>query len=906
MDASQNAPSLSQAIRIKKLAQQGEFDYDAVYNIMNEEKKSELDGYGVRHRSPAFDLKCLLGTVTKVGHDDTVVEGGTGAMTKACRNYTEGKTKEELIGNIGFGEAVEVDKALKKKVLITGAGSYIGQSFIDYAKKYYPENFEIDELDMMGDAWKEYDFSQYDIIYHVAGIAHADVGNVSDETKEKYYQVNTDLTIEVAQKAKEENVKEIIFMSSMIVYGESAPYGKKKIIDENTIADNASPTLLNLRKKRKILEQRLKDKLQDLVHSKSKFMMDSIITIRDGRYVVPVKEEYRNEIKGLVHDISSSGSTLYIEPITTFEMNNEIQNIKVDEEKEIIKILKELTLTLAPLQDAIFSNIDTIGNLDLIFAKASYSSETNGNEPILNKDKYLNFVKVRHPLINKNVVVPIDIEIGKDFSCLVITGPNTGGKTATLKTVGLNLLLSYSGIYPLCNIGTSICVFDKIFIDIGDEQSIQASLSTFSSHMTNIINITNSADSNSLILLDELGSGTDPIEGASLAISTLKYLYNAGSIILSTTHYPELKNYALVTKGFKNASCDFDVASLRPTYKLLIGIPGKSNAFAISKKLGLKKDILEDAENNIDKTTIHIEDLLKNIYDNKLQIENEKLEIEKNLNQIQALRKSLEEEKSKLDFENVNLINESKIKARNIILSAKEEANEIIKELNNIVENSNTSLDNNLNNNLKSANSLRDKLNKSLEKSLVNNNNSQNISSTKLIPENIKIGMSVFVIPLQQKGIIQSLPNRSKEVLVQIGNAKINVKINNLKLIEDDNFESNISTIGSNYNNHNKSNKSSSNSISFKKSDNFKTENLTTEINVIGLTIEEATQIIDKYLDSCMLSSIPTIRIVHGKGTGKLMRGIHAYLKNNSYVKNYRIAAYGEGDLGVTIVELKN
>ena len=679
-----------------------------------------------------------------------------------------------------------------------------------------------------------------------------------------------------------------------------------KIIDENTIADNASPTLLNLRKKRKILEQRLKDKLQDLVHSKSKFMMDSIITIRDGRYVVPVKEEYRNEIKGLVHDISSSGSTLYIEPITTFEMNNEIQNIKVDEEKEIIKILKELTLTLAPLQDAIFSNIDTIGNLDLIFAKASYSSETNGNEPILNKDKYLNFVKVRHPLINKNVVVPIDIEIGKDFSCLVITGPNTGGKTATLKTVGLNLLLSYSGIYPLCNIGTSICVFDKIFIDIGDEQSIQASLSTFSSHMTNIINITNSADSNSLILLDELGSGTDPIEGASLAISTLKYLYNAGSIILSTTHYPELKNYALVTKGFKNASCDFDVASLRPTYKLLIGIPGKSNAFAISKKLGLKKDILEDAENNIDKTTIHIEDLLKNIYDNKLQIENEKLEIEKNLNQIQALRKSLEEEKSKLDFENANLINESKIKARNIILSAKEEANEIIKELNNILENSNASLDNNLNNNLKSANSLRDKLNKSLEESLVNNNNSQNISSTKLIPENIKIGMSVFVIPLQQKGIIQSLPNRSKEVLVQIGNAKINVKINNLKLMEDDNFESNISTIGSNYNNHNKSNKSSSNSISFKKSDNFKTENLTTEINVIGLTIEEATQIIDKYLDSCMLSSIPTIRIVHGKGTGKLMRGIHAYLKNNSYVKNYRIAAYGEGDLGVTIVELKN
>ena len=680
-----------------------------------------------------------------------------------------------------------------------------------------------------------------------------------------------------------------------------------KIIDENTIADDASPTLSSLRKKRHVLEQRLKDKLLDLVHSKSKFMMDSIITIRDGRYVVPVKEEYRNEVKGLVHDISSSGSTLYIEPISTFEMNNEIQNIKIDEEKEINNILKDLTLSLSPIIDNLLNNIDTIGNLDLIFAKAGYSSDTNGNEPTLNTEKFVKFVKVRHPLINKLTVVPIDIEIGKDFSCLVITGPNTGGKTATLKTVGLNLLLAYSGIYPLSDTGTNICVFDNIFIDIGDEQSIQASLSTFSSHMTNIINITNLANRNSLILLDELGSGTDPIEGASLAISTLNYLYNQGCIVLATTHYPELKNYALVTKGFKNASCDFDVANLKPTYKLLIGIPGKSNAFAISKKLGLKDEILKNAENNIDSSTVRVEDLLKSIYDNKLQIENEKSEIDKNLKQIQDLRKSIENEKNKLDFDQSKLVEEAKIKARNIILSAKEEANEIIKELNKMIDNNNADL--------KEANILRNKLNNKLENSFAisndysSNSYSANTQNKVLLPEDIKVGMTAFIVPLQKEGIIQSLPNRSGEVLVQIGNAKMNVKINNLRPYEGS--KSPNSTLAKNIEKSKNSSKNSlennlkNSKVSFKKADDFKTKNATTEINVIGLTVEEATQIIDKYLDNCMLSGIPSVRIVHGKGTGKLMHGIHTYLKNNHYVKSFRLGAYGEGDLGVTVVELK-
>ena len=358
--------------------------------------------------------------------------------------------------------------------------------------------------------------------------------------------------------------------------------------------------------------------------------MEPIITIRDNRYVIPVKEEYRNDVKGFIHDISSSGSTVYIEPLTTFELNNEIQSIKIEEENEVEKILNEISLSLYPYISNIENNIKIIGTLDLIFAKAEYSLDINGSMPAINKNKYINLIKVRHPLINPSSVVPINISIGENYSCLVITGPNTGGKTATLKTVGLSLLMAYSGIYIPCDRGSSIYVFDNIFVDIGDEQSIQESLSTFSSHTLKIKKITESATSNSLILLDELGSGTDPIEGASLAISILDYFFNNKSIIIATTHYPELKNYALITSGFENASCDFDVVNLKPTYNLLIGVPGKSNAFAISKRLGLNESILKNAYNYIDKNTVHMEDILKNINDDKIKIEKEKNENEKN------------------------------------------------------------------------------------------------------------------------------------------------------------------------------------------------------------------------------------------------------------------------------------
>ena len=453
----------------------------------------------------------------------------------------------------------------------------------------------------------------------------------------------------------------------------------EKILDENTIADNASPKLSSIRKNKKKAEQAIRDKLDSIIHSSSysKYLMEPIVTIRNDRFVIPLKQEYRNMIKGFIHDISSSGSTVYIEPLAIFEINNEINNLKIEENIEIEKILQNLSILLYKYTNELKNNVILIGKLDVLSAKVLYSKSIDGIKPTLNTQKYINLIAARHPLIDKNNVVPINIALGKNFNSLIITGPNTGGKTVSLKTTGLLLLMAYTGLYIPCNENSSICVFKNIFADIGDEQSISESLSTFSSHMTNIINITNNANENSLILLDELGSGTDPIEGANLAISILNYFYNMGCLVISTTHYQELKNYALITDGFENASSEFDIENLRPTYKLLIGIPGKSNAFAISQKLGLKQEILDNAYSLLKDDNIHIEDILKNIYDNKIQIEYEKQEIDKNLMQIQNLRKELEKENKDVKQKEQELIENAELEAREIILTAKDEVNEI-------------------------------------------------------------------------------------------------------------------------------------------------------------------------------------------------------------------------------------
>lgn len=609
----------------------------------------------------------------------------------------------------------------------------------------------------------------------------------------------------------------------------------RMIIDENTIADDASTKLQGIRKQIKRLGQEIRDKLNGLIHSSSysKYMMEQIVTIRNDRFVIPVKEEYKSQIKGFIHDVSSSGSTVFIEPISVFEMNNDIASLKVEESIEIERILQELSSILYEYTINLKNNVEIMGTLDVVFAKASYSLDTEGTLPRISDNKYVNLMKVRHPLIEKEVVVPIDVAIGEKYTTLVITGPNTGGKTVTLKTVGLILLMAYSGIFIPCKENSSIYVFDNIFVDIGDEQSIKESLSTFSSHMSNIVEITNTATPNSIILLDELGSGTDPVEGANLAISILQHFHELGAITISTTHYPELKNYCLLTDGFENASSEFDIEKLEPTYKLLIGIPGKSNAFAISKKLGLKQEILEKANSLMKDDDISIEELMKSIYDSKIAIEKEKENIQKNSTQIEALRKSLEKENTDVKNKGKEQIEKAKKEARELVLSAKEEANRIIRELDKIEAES-----------LKKANQLRNNLNEALQ-----NINEKGENDNKLNLE-----------------ILKSLNSREQMKKQKVG--KTASKVN------------------------------------FTKNETFKSKNISSEINVIGLNVDEATFLIDKYLDDCAISKLSPVRIVHGKGTGKLREGIHNYLKRNPHVKSFRIGTFGEGEMGVTVVEL--
>lgn len=645
-----------------------------------------------------------------------------------------------------------------------------------------------------------------------------------------------------------------------------------KVLDENTIADNASAKLLSIRKSKSKAEENIRDRLDTFIHSKtySKYLMDNIITIRNNRFVIPVKEEFKNSIKGFIHDISSSGSTVFIEPISIFDINNEINSLKIEENIEIERILVDLSEQLNKHVGELRNNIDLISSLDVLSAKVAYGKEINGIEPNLNKDKKIILNGARHPLIDKNSVVPINIELGMNFNSLIITGPNTGGKTVALKTVGLLLLMAYSGLYIPCNENSSIPVFDNIYADIGDEQSISESLSTFSSHMKNIINITNNLNSNSLVLLDELGAGTDPIEGANLAICILKYIYESGSLSICTTHYAELKNFALITDGFENASFEFDVENLKPTYNLLIGVPGKSYAFDISKKLGLNKEILNNALSSIDNDNIHVEDLLKSIYDNKQQIEKEKEEIAKNLKQVENLRKELEKDNSDLKQQAKDIIENAKTDAKDIIISAKEEVNEIINNLNapNI--------------DLKSANKYRLELNDKIKKYQSPTINNGNISKSEIVS-----GMTVEIIPLNTIGTVVEQPKKSNDVLVQIGNSKMNVKISNLrrtnKTIEH----------------------TSSSEIKSYKNKEFKSKYTSYELNVIGLNVDEALPIIDKYLDDCYISNIPSVRIIHGKGTGRLREGIHTFLKKHPHVSTFRLGTFGEGEMGVTIVEFK-
>ncbi len=645
------------------------------------------------------------------------------------------------------------------------------------------------------------------------------------------------------------------------------------IIDENTIDDKASLELQKIRKKIRNLEQEIRFKLNSMIHSSkfSKYVQENLVTIRNDRFVIPIKEEYRSQVKGFVHDVSNAGSTLFIEPISIFELNNEINQLKLDEEVEIEKILQTLTSLFYPYIEELESDLKLIGTLDFIFAKAKYSKSISGITPVINTKKEISLINARHPLIDKSKVVPISIELGKDFSTLLITGPNTGGKTVTLKTVGLLTCMACSGLNIPADENSSIFVFDNIFADIGDDQSIADSLSTFSSHMTNIVDITKNANKNSLILVDELGSGTDPLEGANLAISILDYFKSINALTIATTHYQELKKYALITPGFENASVEFNVETLSPTYKLLIGIPGKSNAFEISKKLGLDNNIIDKAKKLMSSNDIEFEGLLKNIYYDKLSIEKEKEKILAESQEVSKLKEKLLKENYEKEKQEKEIINNAKIKARNILLEAKEDANEIIKKL------SDTS-------NSKKMDNLRNSLNSKIGNIKLENISSENINKSNNISiDEIKPGKEVFVTSLNQNGIVLSNVSKNNEVQVQIGSIKMNVKTNLLQNVKGASKKD-----------------TSSSTLNISKSRTVKPE-----INVIGMNVEEANFVIDKFLDDCSLAKLETVRIIHGKGTGKLKNGIHQFLKTNSHVKSFRLGTFGEGEMGVTVVELK-
>lgn len=647
------------------------------------------------------------------------------------------------------------------------------------------------------------------------------------------------------------------------------------VIDENTLDDNASSTLQSIRKKQRRLEQDIRSRLNEMIHSSkyAKYVQENVVTIRNDRFVIPIKEEYRSQIKGFVHDVSNAGSTLFIEPISVFEMNNEINQLKLEEEIEIEKILQELSNLFVPYVAELKLDCEIIGFLDFIFAKATYAKNLDACIPILNDKKEIHLKNARHPLLDSNKVVPITLSLGDNFSTLLITGPNTGGKTVTLKTVGLLTCMACSGLAIPADEKSSIFVFDHIFADIGDDQSISDSLSTFSSHLLNIINIVKIATNNSLILVDELGSGTDPVEGANLAISILEYFHQKGALTIATTHYPELKKYALLHDDFENASVSFDLATLSPTYQLLVGIPGKSNAFEISKRLGLCDEIIENAKSRMSFDDVRIEDLLKNIYEDKEKIEKEKLEISASLEKISTIKQNLKEKEKILQEQEKELLNTAKQNARNLLLDAKEEVTEILKQAKNTGSKRELEqLRSNLNNEIKS----------------LSPSTSSILSNASLSLEEATLNTKVFVPSLNQEGVIVSSPSRSNEVQVQIGNIKMNLPISALEK----------SKISNSSKKNKKENFGSYTSIS-------KSRTVKTEINVIGYNAEEAVFVIDKFLDDCSLAKLQTVRIIHGKGTGKLRNGIHTFLKTNPHVKSFRLGSYGEGEMGVTVVELK-
>jgi DNA mismatch repair protein MutS2 len=653
------------------------------------------------------------------------------------------------------------------------------------------------------------------------------------------------------------------------------------IISEEEISDAASTTLANIRRQIREKQSSIREKLNDIVRNSryQKFMQEAIVTMRGDRYVIPVKQEFRNEIQGLVHDSSGSGATIFIEPLSVVEANNGIKQLMIKEQAEIERILQELTGDVAVIIEPLKSNVSILATLDFIFAKAKLSADLRCISPNINCDGNIIIKKGRHPLIDQKVVVPIDFWIGNEFKTLVVTGPNTGGKTVTLKTVGLFTLMAQAGLHIPANEGSEISVFKKVFADIGDEQSIEQSLSTFSSHMKNIVGILKEADDRSLALFDELGAGTDPTEGAALAISILDHLRNIGAVTVSTTHYSELKVYAITTADVENACCEFDVETLRPTYNLLIGVPGKSNAFAISKRLGLSDEIIDMAKERLTTEEVKFEDMLISIEKNRSESEKDKMKTEALRLEVEKLRNDLSNQIKKTNDQKEKVLRQAKEDARKIYLQAKSDAEDILNELRKLEREKETAERN------KAVEEMRLRLKKNVD------NLDEALTESILPkhgyvkpPQNLKPGDSVLIVNLNQKGTIITPPDKDGQALVQAGIMKINVHVTNLRFVDEQKAE--IKKTGSG------------------RIGVAKTKTISTEIDLRGMNLDEAVEAVDKYLDDASIAGLKEVTLIHGKGTGVLRSGIHQYLKLNSHAASYRLGKYGEGETGVTVVEI--
>lgn len=648
------------------------------------------------------------------------------------------------------------------------------------------------------------------------------------------------------------------------------------IINEDEIFDGASPALARIRRAMRLANEKVREKLNSMIRSTAyqKYLQEPIITIRNGRFVIPVKQEYRQQVPGLIHDQSSSGATLFIEPSAVVELGNEYKKLLAEEADEIERILTELTAMLAPYADEIREDLNIMGQIDLVFAKAKLSRELNAVMPRLNRNNYVRIVRGRHPLIPADRVVPIDIWIGWDYRSLIITGPNTGGKTVTLKIVGLFALMVQSGIFVPANEGSEFPVFEHIYADIGDEQSIEQSLSTFSSHMKNIVGILDKADENSLVLLDELGAGTDPIEGAALAMSILEELNNRRCTCVSTTHYSEIKAFAMTHEGMENASMEFDIDRLCPTYRLYIGIPGKSNAFEISSRLGLPNSIIDKAKGFLKGEDVRFEDIISSAQSQHRIAEEERKMAEEARAELEKLRADAERERRKLDEDRNRLQAKAKEDAKRIVADTKREMEKLIVEIRSIKDIDRSAAD-------RVIQAARDKLRAT--ETAVNEKEAIKKEDNTKPPKTVRAGDTVNIVTLDQKATVLSAPDSKGEVMVQAGVMKLNVKLKDIRLIEEK--KAAAPTSG-------KVGLGAGKQVGF-------------ELDVRGMLVDEANIIVDRYLDDAYNAGLSEVNIIHGKGTGALRAGVQAFLKRHPLVKGYRMGSYGEGDAGVTVVTLK-